>query len=31
MFGRTVEVVNCLDIFDEQKTIQLAELTPVFL
>jgi hypothetical protein len=31
MFGRTVEVVNPLDIFDKQKTIQLAELTPVVL
>jgi hypothetical protein len=31
MFGRTIEVVNPLDIFDKQKTIQLAELTPVFL
>jgi hypothetical protein len=31
MFGRTVEVVNPLDIFDKQKTIQLAELTPVYL
>jgi hypothetical protein len=31
LFGRTVEVVNPLDLSNKEKTIQLAELTQVFL
>jgi hypothetical protein len=31
LFGRTIEVVNPVDQADRKQTIQLAELTPVFL